>query len=146
MASFPPQLILPNEHRQEMLAHVLACLPEESCGMIGGRLEDDGAHVMAVLPVENELHSPVRFRMAPEAQLQGFLWLEEQGLELVAVFHSHPNGPNRPSPTDLAEFAYPGVVTLIWSPAQVAADDGAWEVRGFAIDDGKAASISISLK
>jgi proteasome lid subunit RPN8/RPN11 len=89
-----------------------------------------------ILPVENELHSPVRFRMAPAEQLKAFYWLEEQNLELSAIFHSHPQGPEHPSETDLADFAYPGVLMLILSPINliVPLDNiENWQIRVFQI-------------
>ena len=128
----PAQLFLPESEFQVMLKHVQSCIPEEACGLLGGKFYGDSAQVAAVLPVENELHSPVRFRMAPQAQLAGFQWLDARELELVAIFHSHPTGPDHPSLTDLAEFAYPGVVTLIWSPGQTG-----WQLRGFLMDGGE---------
>lgn len=126
------RLDLSPAHYQAMLDHALACLPEEACGLLGGLLLEDGrvARVGQVVTVENELHSAVRFRMAPAAQLRAFRALEEAGLELVAFFHSHPSGPSHPSPTDLAEFAYPGVLSLILFPAP----SGEWRMRAFAID------------
>lgn len=107
-----------------MRSHIEGCLPEEGCGLIGGR---EGRGQM-VYPVENELHNPRRFRMAGEGQLRVFQQMEEKGLELLAIYHSHPAGPPQPSETDLAEFAYPGVAYLIWSP-----DEAGWQVRGFLI-------------
>lgn len=128
----PKRLSLSAEHRQVMLDHTLACLPEEACGLLGGRLVDDGdiVHVERTLLVENELHSRIRFRMAPSEQLRAFQALEADGLELVGFFHSHPKGPSHPSPTDLAEFAYPGVLSLILFPSPL----GAWRMRAFAIN------------
>jgi len=105
--------------------HLEACLPEEGCGLLGGR----HGRVMAVCPVTNALHSPVRFRMVPEEQLKAFLWFEQHEMELVGIFHSHPNGPRHPSGTDLAQFAYPDVVSLICWPAE-----GSWEAKGFWMD------------
>jgi proteasome lid subunit RPN8/RPN11 len=102
---------------QEIQAHALACLPEEACGLLGGALGADGtARAVLAMPVENILHSPVRFRMEPLAQLRAMQAIEAAGLDLLAIFHSHPNGPQKPSPTDLAEFAYPGVLSLILFP------------------------------
>lgn len=112
----------------EMRAHVHACLPEEACGLLGGRFDGTKATVKVVIPVENVLHSPVRFRMDPREQLQAFNRLDDLGLELVGIFHSHPTGPDAPSATDLAEFYYPGVAFLIWSPGA----EG-WQLRAFLI-------------
>lgn len=133
MDAYPSQLFLSHVLWQQMVAHAQACLPEEACGVLGGSLPAAGepAAPLLALPVENELHSPVRFRMAPTAQLQAFYALEEQGLELLAVFHTHPRGPEQPSPTDLAEFAYPGVLSLILFPRP----GSGWQVRAFAIHE-----------
>jgi len=108
--------------REQMTRHADACLPEEACGLLGGL---DGEARLA-LAVANQLHSPVRFRMDPSEQLRAFQSLEAAGLELIAIYHSHPNGPPTPSPTDITEFAYPGVLALILMPG-----DGGWEVRAF---------------
>ena len=120
---------IPGALRQAILKHVLACLPEEACGLVGG----DGKEARRVIAVENELHSPTQFRMRGLDQLRAFQSLDAEGLELAAIFHSHPAGPEVPSATDLDEFNYPGVLTLIWSPR-----DGTWEMRAFMIE-GKAA-------
>lgn len=141
MNETPLRMTLSQRHYQAMLAQVQANAPEEACGLLGGRLEGGEAQVETVLPVENALHSPFRFRMAPEAQLQGFHRLEAEGLELVAIFHSHPTGPDHPSPTDLEEFAYPGVVSVIWYP-----DVRGWQFRGFSLDNRKVREVVIVLE
>ncbi len=140
---------LPEALWQEMLAHVIACLPEEACGLIGSSPGENTAAV--VLPIENELHSQVRFRMAPTEQLKAFYWLEDRNLDLVAIFHSHPHGPRHPSATDLAEFAYPGVLMLILSPLEPAAASAAplaasanWTVHAFSMDGGLSPNLTAS--
>ncbi len=140
---------LPEALWQEMVAHVIACLPEEACGLVGSQPGESTAAV--VLPIENDLHSPVRFRMAPGEQLKAFYWLEERSLDLAAIFHSHPHGPRHPSATDLAEFAYPGVLMLILSPLEPADEHAAapdtgenWAVRAFGIDGGFSSNLTAS--
>jgi proteasome lid subunit RPN8/RPN11 len=140
--SFPGRLEIPIQHWQSMLDHIRACLPEEGCGLLGGLKEDSAARVSAVLPIPNELRSPVRFRMDPAQQIKAFYWLENEGLELLAIFHSHPAGPAVPSPTDLAEFAYPGVLTLIWSPQ---APGGQWRARAFALHPEQAEEVPVEV-
>jgi proteasome lid subunit RPN8/RPN11 len=125
---------IPPGLRQEMLDHLLACLPEEGCGLLAGR---EGV-AEAVLPVENELHSPVRYRMRGQAQLRAFQHLETGGLDLLAIFHSHPSGPAAPSATDIAEFCYPGVLTLIAAP-----EEGTWKLRAFAIGVGSCREVPL---
>jgi proteasome lid subunit RPN8/RPN11 len=64
--------------------------------------------------------------MEPHQQIHAMLSIENSGLDLLAIYHSHPAGPDHPSRTDIEEFRYPGIVYLIWSPLN--AD---WECRGF---------------
>jgi [CysO sulfur-carrier protein]-S-L-cysteine hydrolase len=109
-----------------MLKHVEKWMPEESCGLIGGR----GDYAMEIIPVTNSLHSPDRFLMDGAEQLKAFLSLESKELELVGIFHSHPYGSEALSETDLQDFAYPGTVQVIWSGYK-----GNWQVRGYCIQD-----------
>jgi proteasome lid subunit RPN8/RPN11 len=71
--------------------------------------------------------------------VKAFNWIEEQGMVLLGIFHSHPEGPQGPSATDLEEAAYE-VVYIILSRAQ-----GTWEARGYWIQDSQAYEISISI-
>lgn len=121
-------LRLPPELAETMRRYAAECLPEEACGLLGGR---DG-EARSVILVENALHSPRAFRMDAAQQLAAFRALNEQGLELLAIFHSHPQGPAQPSPTDVEQFAYPGVATLIFSPDGA----GGWQARAFRLDGG----------
>jgi proteasome lid subunit RPN8/RPN11 len=135
-------LWIQEEECRAMLAHGTACLPEEGCGLLGGRFDEGGtARVEVVFPVENELHSPVRFRMAPLEQLRVFQEIERRNLDLVGIFHSHPTGPDHPSVTDLAEFFYPGVPVVILSPGPGAA--GVWQVKAFHIENSQAVALSL---
>lgn len=114
---------------EQMRDYVESLAPLEACGLLGGR---DGA-VEVVIPVRNAENSPVRFRMEPLEQLQAFEHLESAGMEVLAVFHSHPQGPAVPSPTDIAE-AYYEVIQVIWSPGE-----GEWLAHAFWIEAGRAA-------
>jgi proteasome lid subunit RPN8/RPN11 len=130
-----PSLQLVDDVWNQMLYHVLAMLPEEACGLIGG----SAGRGQVVLPVTNAAQSSVRYRMDPAGQVKALLAIEAQGLELVAIFHSHPAGPAGPSATDVAEYAYPEAVCLIWSP------DPEWTCRGYDLADGSARAIRLVL-
>jgi proteasome lid subunit RPN8/RPN11 len=108
-----------------MKEHAQVCFPEEGCGVLGGK----GETADCFRPITNELHSANRFRMDAEEQLQAFLWFEQNDIELLGIFHSHPAGPNHPSPTDLEEFAYPGVAYFILSHK-----GSGWQVNCFQIE------------
>jgi proteasome lid subunit RPN8/RPN11 len=122
------KLNLSHTHWLQMRDHVRESDPEEACGLLSG----EPWTVSQVYPVENELHSPVRFRMDALGQLNAMLKMERAGEELIGIFHSHPAGPASPSPTDLAEFLYPGVLYLIWSKSP----PHTWSVRCFLLDTG----------
>ena len=117
-------LYLLEEHWDIILAGILGRISEEACGIVAGI---DGISC-AVFPVTNLLHSPVRFRMDPEEQLQVFNEIEEQDWQMLAIYHSHPHGPDHPSPVDIAEAYYPESVNLIWSKKS-----GDWICRGYSI-------------
>jgi proteasome lid subunit RPN8/RPN11 len=129
-------ITLPISQWMVMEMQVRRCLPEEACGFI---IEKRPGQIEAVA-VTNALHSPVRFRMDPGEQLELMTQMDENGWRLAGIYHSHPNGPNHPSATDLAEAAYPHAVSLIWYPQ---ADD--WDCRAFILGNRSYTEIVINL-
>lgn len=75
---------------------------------------DGGREATAVYPIPNQLTSPTRFLMEPQAQLQALFAMQHQQLDLLAIYHSHPHSLARPSATDLAEITYPQAWLLIF--------------------------------
>ena len=120
-----PELIFLRQHMDAMRQQVLTALPEEACGLVGGK--DSRAEL--IIPISNSQHSPTRFFMEPQELYFGLKLIDALDLELVGVYHSHPAGPPTPSDSDTAEYGYPEAAALIWSPA-----GGAWQVRGFMIE------------
>ncbi len=119
-------LNLTKEHLQQMIAYVDSQAPLESCGLLAGR----GSQVEMIFEVTNQAQSPVRYVMDPIEQLHAFEEIEARGLDLLAIFHSHPTGPETVSPTDMAEASY-DVVYIILSRR-----DAEWRARGFWIENG----------
>jgi proteasome lid subunit RPN8/RPN11 len=128
-------LIISKKHWREMLEHVDQHVPLEACGLLAGK----GDRVEKMIAVQNQAQSPVRFVMEPYEQLQAFDWIDSHGLDLLGIFHSHPAGPETVSATDIAEAAYE-VVHLIWSRTP-----GRWQARGFWIENGSAAEVSLQI-
>lgn len=128
-------LTLTNEQLQQMIAHVDTLAPLEACGLLAGK----NSRVEAVLKVTNQAQSPVRFVMDPIEQLHAFEWIDDNQLDLLGIFHSHPTGPETVSPTDIAEAAY-DVVYIILAPV-----DGKWHARGFMIEEDKYREISLQI-
>ena len=94
-----------------MLSHCQAQYPLEACGFLAGQ---DG-QAFVVTAIENILDSPVAYEMDPRQQIEAMLNIENNGLDLMAAYHSHPRGPSRPSPTDLAKAYYPDLPQVIVS-------------------------------
>lgn len=136
-----PRLMIPIACWDQMIAYVQSCLPEEACGVAGGAFEENSTRIDLILPVINQLHSPVRFRMEPAGQLTALQTIEQKGIELVAIFHSHPVGPQVPSQSDIVEFYYPGVLSIIISPSKEAYG---WQVRAFQITNDQSVEIPVS--
>jgi proteasome lid subunit RPN8/RPN11 len=124
---------------ETMRLAVAGTVPEEACGLLAGTIHEDLYQVELVVPTTNILHSPVRYRMDPTEQLHALERIDAAGLELVGIYHSHPQGPDHPSPTDLAEAYYPEVVYLIWS-----GQHGAWECAAFRLQNGQASIVEIN--
>jgi [CysO sulfur-carrier protein]-S-L-cysteine hydrolase len=121
------KLILKKEQWQAMRRHVSRRSPQEACGLLAG----NAGRVEKTFGAPNVDRSPERFHMEPMAQWRAFQRMETAGIELVGIYHSHPNGPDHPSPTDIAEAFYP-VVQVIWFRV-----NGRWQAGGFRIQDGK---------
>ncbi|HVD39822.1 MAG TPA: M67 family metallopeptidase [Solirubrobacterales bacterium] len=83
----------------EMVAHAREDLPDECCGMIGGR---DGV-ATSVVRVENAAHSPLRYEMDPQGQYDALKSIEDAGDELIGIYHSHTRSAAYPSQTDVNE-------------------------------------------
>ncbi len=129
-------MLLRYTHYLAMQRHVAAEAPLEACGLVAGR--DDGVSV-AVYPIPNALHSPTRYRMDPRAQVRAFFAMEAAGLTLLAIYHSHPQGPPRPSATDLREATYT-VPYLIWAPV-----GETWLARAFLLGNDGAREVPLRL-
>ncbi len=118
-------LSLSSEHLEEMQRHVEDCFPEEGCGILGGFTD----RVAWVIPITNILHSSTRFQMDPREQIDAFFKIEDAGGKLIGIFHSHPNGPQFPSESDVRENAFPEAVHVIWHHL-----DEEWNYQAYRID------------
>ena len=71
-------------------------LPNESCALLLG-VNDK---VVKILPVRNIDESPVSFSIEPAELLHAYDLAESKGMQVIAIFHSHPAKPI-PSRTDI---------------------------------------------
>lgn len=139
--SAPTQISISAEDIDRMRLDVETRRPEEACGLLAGRVDRGAAQVEVVLPMRNALHSPSRYRLDPVEQLQAFERIEAQGLDLIGVYHSHPDGPAGPSPTDVAEAYYYQAVYWIWS-----GQNDEWQYAAFTIQQSEVSPVTILIR
>jgi len=94
---------LPEELMDKIHAHGEETYPEEGAGLLLGREEGDYRVVVDVLPLPNGREDSARhnrYVITPLHLYEGEKQAEARGLEVIGVFHSHPDHPNRPSEFD----------------------------------------------
>lgn len=112
----------------QLIAHARAEAPNECCGMIASR---DGVAVR-VHPAVNAAASPLRYEIDGRQQLAILDEIEEAGLELGAIYHSHTRTAPEPSQTDINLAFYPDSLYVI-----VGIKDDVPDVRAWRIVDGR---------
>jgi proteasome lid subunit RPN8/RPN11 len=107
-------LILSAEDLGAIRQHGERDYPREACGLLGGTWDGDVKRVSRVLALANARHDSPRNRylIEPEPFLRAAKDLEQAGLEVLGVYHSHPNHPARPSEFD-REHAWPRLSYVI---------------------------------
>jgi len=111
--------------------------PEEACGLLSGT----GETILKVFAITNILHQSDKFKMDGKEMMEAFSWMEQNGQELLAIYHSHPLGPAEPSETDVNEDNYPDVVKIIGYK-----HSAIWGLNGFIISGTKVMQIPILIK
>lgn len=127
-------LRLPPELRTELLQRAARAHPEEACGLLVGHERRDAVVVVRVDTAANLEHSRRRDRYTLDPR--DFIRIERaargDGLEVVGVWHSHPDAPARPSRRDL-EGAWEGYSYVIVG----AGDEGGDRLRSWRLAGGR---------
>jgi proteasome lid subunit RPN8/RPN11 len=111
----------------ELVAHARTCVPLECCGLLAGRIVGGTASAVARYAVGNDAASATAYATNPRDMLRAFRAMRESGLELLAIYHSHPASPPVPSARDIAENTYGETVAhLIVSLAGAEPEIRAW--------------------
>ncbi|OHE32264.1 MAG: hypothetical protein A3J94_07040 [Syntrophus sp. RIFOXYC2_FULL_54_9] len=121
-------LQIPGHISQRMIDQARAGAPLEVCGILGGK----GNIVSAIHPMTNIDASHNHFMMDPHEQFSVVKALRSQELEMLAVYHSHPATPARPSAEDIRLARTPDISYVIVSLV----DSSAPELRSFRISGG----------
>ena len=120
----PFRLLVDRNCYNAVVAHALAQRPLECVGLLAGRIgpaAPAGAdvplgRVTRHYPLVNELASPVEFLSGGRSLLDAHKDMRREGLDLLAIYHSHPTSEPIPSRKDLERnYHGPDVVNLIVS-------------------------------
>src|SRR3954462_9645313 len=115
----------------EIVAHAIEDAPNECCGMIASR---DGEAV-AVHRARNAAASPLRYEIDGMEQYKIQNAIEDAGLELGAIYHSHTRSAPLPSQTDINLAFYPEALYIIVGVAGEEADVRAWRIAGGSVEE-----------
>jgi [CysO sulfur-carrier protein]-S-L-cysteine hydrolase len=120
----------------EIIAHARAEAPNECVGMISSR---DGVAV-AVHRATNAAASPLRYEIDGMEQYRIQTEIEDEGLDLGAIYHSHTRSAPEPSQTDVNLAFYPEALYII-----VGLKGDEPDVRAWSIVDGQVSERSLEI-
>ena len=93
-------IVLAQKEKDKLVDHAIEQQPSESCAMLFGKKVGDDWNVKEVFLTQNMDNSQTNFTISPEELLKGYQVAQKNQLEVVGVFHSHPNSDAIPSSTD----------------------------------------------
>ena len=121
----------------DMIDHARSEAPIECCGMVASR---DGEAVR-VYRATNAAASPLRYEIDGAEQYRIQMAIEDSGLDLSAIYHSHTRTEPYPSQTDINLAFYPDAVYVI---VGLAGDQP--DVRAFQIRDGQVQEAELEIE
>ena len=111
--------------------------PLEACGYLAGK---DGI-VSKHYEMTNKDAGEEHFSLDPEEQFTVVKKARSEGLEILAVYHSHPAAPARPSAEDIKLAFDPNIAYVIAS-----LEKGKENIKAFKIKQGKADEVGIEIE
>ena len=122
---------------KEIVEHGLREFPNEACGLLAGK----EGRPLKVITMRNLDSSPASYRLDPKEQLRVFDEMDEGGLDLFGIYHSHTHSEAYPSETDRRQAFYPESAYLILSLS----DRDNPVLRAFRILDGEVEEEELSV-
>ncbi len=125
------KLVVPAPLMEKIRGHGEETYPHECCGFLLGSANDGVQRVVEARRQSNErMDSPRnRFLIAPEEFRAAEKAARAAGLQLVGIYHSHPDSPARPSEYD-RDHAWPWFSYIIVSvKGGEAGEANAWQLR-----------------
>ena len=131
------ELLLGEHIFKEIVKQAEGQAPIEACGILAGK---DGV-IEKFYEMTNADNSSDNFMLVPEEQFAVVKDMRAEQLEMLAICHSHPESPARPSQEDIRMAFTPGVVYVIVS-LQDASNP---VIKGFNIEDGNVTEIMVTI-
>ena len=85
--------------------------PNEACAILFGK----DNQVLDIFLTENIEESPLNFTISNEQLIEGYNIAEKKKMDVIGIFHSHPNSDAFPSNTDKKFMQSNPVVWIIYS-------------------------------
>jgi proteasome lid subunit RPN8/RPN11 len=104
-------LEIPNIFFKQMIVQIKAEAPIEACGILAG----SDSRVEKLYKMTNADRRSDHFMMEPKEQFKVIKDIREAGLKMLAIYHSHPETPARPSAEDIRLALTPNVTHIIVS-------------------------------
>jgi proteasome lid subunit RPN8/RPN11 len=140
-------MILTHSQLDQLIEQARRDAPYETCGMIGGK---DG-RALKIYPIPNVAENRIKhYYMDGAAQIRAMQDMDENGYDILAIYHSHPVTQPYPSATDLRdawdadlqEPRYPGTLYIILSLRQPDAP----EIRAYQLHNSNITEIPLELR
>lgn len=112
VSSAPFVVHLPGAMYQEMVAHVVAGYPNETCGLLASK----GGQVVKNYPTANAAEHPDDFsEISPEDLLHISNDIDDYDGDMYSYYHSHPQSEAYPSPRDIEWARHNRLLYIIFS-------------------------------
>lgn len=96
------QLTIPQRIYNQLIQEAKHHFPQECCGYLLGSTHRQNNLLQSYISIPNAHKTPqTHFAFDPLDQLQVIQTLKQNSLQIIGIFHSHPNSPPIPSQEDL---------------------------------------------
>jgi len=131
------KLEIPNTIFQQMVAQAKEIAPIEVCGILAG----SNGKVEKLYKMTNVDNSSTHYMLEPKEQFATVKDIRSAGLEMLAIYHSHPETPARPSAEDIRLALTPNMIYVIVS---LQSTNGSM-VKGFHISGNNVTEVPIRI-
>ncbi|MBW8035417.1 MAG: M67 family metallopeptidase [Planctomycetes bacterium] len=131
------KLTIPADIADEIIVQAKQGAPLEICGILAGKSD----HIEKLYKMTNTDKSNEHYTMEPQEQFAAIKNMRSANTKMLAIYHSHPETPARPSEEDIRLALTPDVVYIIISVAEPTP-----AIKGFNIEDNKVTEVHLTIE